>query len=160
MEVRIVVIADRENGIGRDNALLAHMPADLKHFKELTIGHPVIMGRKTFDSVGKPLPGRRNIVITTQDIEIAGAEVVHSLPEALELCGGTSHISVVGGATIYEQAIHVTDVIYLTRIHAVFEADTFFPAIDPHTWEETGRKDHEANEKNPFPYSFITYRRR
>ncbi len=158
-EIAMVVIADESNGIGKDNKLLAHMPADLKHFRNLTIGFPVIMGRITFDSVGnKPLPKRRNIIITSQkDLSYPDVEVAHSLKEALELCGDEERISIVGGATIYEQAMETSNIIHLTRIHHTFEADTFFPQIDPKIWKEVSEEYFEADEKNPFPYSFITY---
>ena len=136
------------------------MPADLKHFKKHTIGHPVIMGRKTFDSMGKALPHRRNIVITSQQLELEGCEVVNSLDDALAICGDEELVSIIGGATIFEQSLHQTDFIQLTCIHHTFEADTFFPEIDPQTWTITSKEDHDADEKNPYPYSFITYERR
>ena len=158
--IQIVVIVDQKNGIGKNNQLLCHMPADLKHFKQLTVGHPVIMGRKTYDSMGKPLPNRRNIVITKQDLEIDGCEVVHSVEEALELCTTEQLISIIGGATIFEQSMDLVDTVHLTCIHHTFEADTFFPKIDAELWVITEREDYEADEKNPYPYSFITYKRR
>jgi len=158
--IQIVVIVDQKNGIGKNNQLLCHMPADLKHFKQLTVGHPVIMGRKTYDSMGKPLPNRRNIVITKQSLEINGCEVVHSVDEALELCTTEGLVSVIGGATIFEQSMDLVDTIHLTCIHHTFEADTFFPKIDTDVWEVTAREDNEADEKNPYSYSFITYKKR
>ena len=159
-QISQVVVVDENNGIGKNNALLCHLPADLKHFKKLTVGYPVIMGRKTYDSMGKPLPNRRNIIITGQNIEIAGCEVVHSIEEALELCKGEEKISIVGGATIYEQSLALTDTIHLTRIHHTFDADTFFPEIKNNEWEEVSRERHEPDEKNGFPYSFITLRKK
>lgn len=158
--IQIVVVVDQKNGIGKNNQLLCHMPADLKHFKKHTIGHPVIMGRKTFDSMGKALPHRRNIVITNQQLELEGCEVVNSLDDALAICGDEELVSIIGGATIFEQSLHLTDFIQLTCIHHTFEADTFFPEIDPQTWTITSKEDHDADEKNPYPYSFITYERR
>ena len=158
--IQIVVIVDQKNGIGKNNQLLCHMPADLKHFKKLTLGHPVIMGRKTYDSMGKPLPNRRNIVITKQDLKIEGCEVVHSVKEALEICTAEELLSIIGGATIFEQSMDLVDAIHLTCIHHTFEADTFFPKIDNELWEVTAREDYEADEKNPYPYSFISYKRR
>ena len=160
MTIQIVVIVDEKNGIGKDNQLLCHMPADLKHFKKHTIGHPVIMGRKTFDSMGKALPNRRNIVITRQDLRIEGCEVVHSVEKALELCRGEELVSIIGGATIFEQSMDMVNEIHLTCMHHTFEADTFFPKIDTTMWKITDREDHEADEKNPYDYSFITYKRR
>ena len=160
MIVSIVVAIAENYAIGKNNQLLWHMPADLKHFKQITTGHTVIMGRKTFDSVGKPLPNRRNIIVTRQDIRIEGCEVVKSIDEALELCGGEEEVFIVGGAEIYKLAMSKTDRIYLTIIHHSFDADTLFPEIDYMEWQETAREDHQPDEKNKFPYSFITLERR
>lgn len=160
-EIAMVVIADENNGIGKDNKLLAHMPADLKHFRNLTIGFPVIMGRKTFDSVGsRPLPKRRNIIITSQkDLSYPEAEVVNSLEDALNLCRNEEKVSIVGGATIYEQSLNDANTIHLTRIHHTFEADTFFPKLDLSVWNEISNQYFEADEKNLFSYSFITFKK-
>lgn len=160
MNIIIVVAIAANNAIGKNNQLLWKLPADLKHFKEITTGHTVIMGRKTFDSVGKPLPNRRNIVITRQDIQIDGCEVVNSLHDALALCIGLPEVHIIGGAEIYKQAMPLTDVIYLTRVHQSFDADTFFPEIDEKTWKETAREDHQPDERNPIAYSFLTLKRR
>ncbi len=160
MNLRSVVIADEHNGIGKENRLLAHLPADLRHFKELTVGFPVIMGRKTFDSIKKPLPGRRNLVVSRQDLEFSGCEVFHSIEEALAAVADCPQVAIVGGAHIYEQTMDLVDTIYLTRIHHIFDADAFFPEIDPLHWVETERKRFEPDDKNGFPYSFITYQRR
>lgn len=157
MQIQIVVIVDQKNGIGKNNQLLCHMPADLKHFKGLTVGHPVIMGRKTFDSMGKALPKRRNIVITGQNLKFEGCETVHSLDEALKICQDEELVSIIGGATIFEQSMHLVNLLHITCIHHTFEADTFFPEIDHDKWKFTEREDHEADEKNPYPYSFLTY---
>jgi dihydrofolate reductase len=159
MTISIIVAIGENNAIGKDNQLLWHMPADLKHFKNITSGKSIIMGRKTFDSVGKPLPKRRNIVVTRQDITIPGCEVVKSIEEGLTLCKDEDEVFIGGGAEIYRQAIHLTDVIYLTIIHKNFDADTFFPDIDRKIWQETEREDHTPDEKNPHPYSFITLKR-
>jgi dihydrofolate reductase len=118
------------------------------------------MGRKTFDSVGKPLPKRRNIVVTRQDIQIEGCEVVKSIDEALELCKDEHEVFIGGGAEIYRQAMDKTDRIYLTIVHQSFDADTFFPTINHDLWVETSHTDHPADEKNNFPYSFITLERK
>lgn len=157
--IQLVVIADENNGIGKDNQLLCHLPADLRHFKRITIGAPVIMGRKTFDSMGKPLVNRRNIVITRQDISIDGCEIAHSLEAALSLCEGEEKISIIGGETIFRQAMPIANVIELTRLHHIFPADTFFPEIDKDRWEQTTSESHPADEKNPFPYTFISLRK-
>ena len=159
MIVTIVVAIAENHAIGKDNKLLWHLPKDLKHFKEITSGGTVIMGRKTYDSVGKPLPNRRNIIITRQQIEIAGCEVVNSLQAALDLCRDHKEVFIVGGAEIYKQAMPLTDRIYLTIVHENFEADTYFPEISKDIWKETERTDHEADEKNPLSFSFITLER-
>ena len=156
MTVTIVVAIAENYAIGKHNQLLWHMPADLRHFKQITSGHTVIMGRKTYDSVGKPLPNRRNIIITRQDIIIPGCEVVKSVDAALELCKGEEEVFIVGGAEIYKLAMNKTDRIYLTIIHHSFDADSFFPEIDYMEWKETAREDHRPDEKHKYAYSFIT----
>ncbi len=158
--IKTIVVATSENHvIGKDNKLLWHMPGDLKHFKDITTGHTVIMGRKTFDSVGKPLPNRRNVIITRQSITIEGCEVVNSIEAALSLCKDELEVFIVGGAEIYKQAMSITDRIYLTIIHKIFEGDSFFPEINKQEWKEVFREDHQPDHKNPLPYSFITYER-
>ena len=160
MIVSIVVAISENNAIGKNNQLLWYLPADLKHFKNITTGHTVIMGRKTYDSVGKPLPNRRNIIITRQDITIEGCEVVKSIEDALALCTAEEEAFIVGGAEIYRQSIHLTDRIYLTIVHQKFDADSFFPEINYTEWKETEHEDHQPDEKNKIPYSFITLDRR
>ncbi|MBD1366299.1 dihydrofolate reductase [Mucilaginibacter sp. ZT4R22] len=160
MTISIIVAIAENHAIGKNNQLLWHMPNDLKHFKTITSGRTIIMGRKTFDSVGKPLPKRRNIVVTRQDIEIPGCEVVKSIDEGLALCAHDDEVFIGGGAEIYRQAMAKTDRIYLTIIHKAFEADTFFPEIDYLQWQEVSREDFEPDEKNPLPYSFIQLNRR
>jgi dihydrofolate reductase len=159
MIVSIVVAVAQNNAIGKDNKLLWHLPKDLKHFKEITTGGTVIMGRKTYDSVGRPLPNRRNIIITRQQIEIAGCEVVNSVEAALDLCRDEAEVFIVGGAEIYKQAMPLTDRIFLTIVHENFEADTYFPEIKEDIWKQTDRQDYEPDEKNPLPYSFMTLER-
>ena len=154
-----LVVAMAENRvIGKENKLIWHLPADLKHFKNLTTGHPIIMGRKTFESIGKPLPNRTNIVITRQtDFEAEGCLVAHSLSEALMMAQQMdSDIFVIGGAEIYKQAMFLADTIYLTEVHHTFEGDTFFPEIDSVLWQETSREEHSADEKNTYNYAFVT----
>src|SRR5271165_6767188 len=129
MKISIVVAISENHVTGKDNKLLWHLPNDLKHFKEITTGHTVIMGRKTYDSVGKPLPKRRNIIITRQPITIEGCEVVNSIEAALVLCKDENEVFIVGGAEIYKQSIKLTDRIYLTIVHKKFEGDSFFPEI-------------------------------
>ena len=159
MIVAIIEAIGENNAIGKNNQLLWHMPNDLKHFQDVTSGRTIIMGRKTFDSVGKPLPKRRNIVVTRQDITIPGCEIVKSIEDGLALCKGEDEVFIGGGAEIYKLAMHLTDRIYLTIIHKSFDADTFFPEIDKTEWKEVKREDFEPDEKNPLPYSFITLER-
>jgi dihydrofolate reductase len=157
MTITIVVAISENHVIGKDNKLLWYLPNDLKHFKDITTGHTVIMGRKTYESVGKPLPKRRNIIITRQDIKIEGCEVVNSIEAALKLAAGEEEVFIVGGAEIYKQAMTFTDRIYLTIVHKEFDGDSFFPEINLNDWKEVAREDHEPDEKNSLPYSFITY---
>ena len=160
MIVSMVVAIAENNAIGKNNQLLWYLPADLKHFRVITTGHTVIMGRKTYDSVGKPLPNRRNIIITRQDMTIEGCEVVKSIEEALALSSSEEEVFIVGGAEIYKQSMHLTDRIYLTIVHQKFDGDSFFPEIEDAEWQETERADYEPDEKNKLPYSFITLERR
>ena len=161
MKISIVVVADENNGIGKNNQLLCHLPADLKHFKNLTTGNAIVMGRKTFDSIGKPLPNRKNIVITRQpDLVIEGCEVVQSIQAAIESSANEKEVCIVGGAEIYKQSLEITDIIHLTKIHHTFDADAFFEVIDPTIWELTSNVEHQVDEKNKYPYSFITYMKR
>lgn len=157
----LVVAISENNAIGKDNELLWHLPADLKHFKNTTSGHTIIMGRKTYDSIGKPLPNRRNIVITRQkDLQIEGIEVVNSLEEAISLCENEDKVFIIGGAEIYKQALPLVHKIELTRVHQEFEANAFFPELDGETWKETWKEDHLPDEKNKFAYTFSTLERR
>jgi len=159
MIVSDVVAISENHVIGKDNKLLWYLPRDLKHFKDITTGHAIIMGRKTYDSVGKPLPKRRNIIVTRQDITIEGCEVVNSIEAALALCAGEEEVFIVGGAEIYKLALHLTNRIYLTIVHKNFDGDSFFPEINKQEWKEVLREDHQPDEKNSLPYSFITLER-
>jgi len=156
------VVAIAENyAIGKNNELLWYLPADLKHFKAVTSGHTVIMGRKTYDSIGKPLPNRRNVVITRKkDLLIPGVEITHSVEEALELCGNEAEVFVIGGAEIYQSALDRTDRIYLTTVQDSFEADAYFPEIDWEQWHETEIEKHLPDEKNKLAYTFSTLLRK
>ena len=177
MSVSLIVAVSQNGVIGKNNQLPWRLPEDLKRFKQLTMGHPILMGRKTFESIGKPLPGRTNIVITRQKgFSCCGALTAGSLDEALRMCdrGATAQRSqemaalslgadheeteeafVIGGATLYEQTLPQADKIYLTLIHRDFEGDTFFKWNNT-GWKETAREDHLSD---PLPYSFITYSR-
>jgi len=160
MKISIVVAMAANRVIGRDNQLPWHLPADLKHFKQLTLGKPVVMGRKTYASIGRPLPERTNIVVTRDhDYGAPGCVVVHSLDEALAAAGDCAEVMVIGGAGIYRQVLPRTDTLYLTRVHAEFEGDTLFPELDATQWREVARTDCAADEKNPWPYSFLKLER-
>lgn len=157
--IAIVVAAAENNLIGKDNGLAWHLPADLRHFKQITLGHPILMGRKTYESIGKPLPGRTSIVITTQeDYEAPGCLVAHSLQEAVEQAKQLEEemICIIGGAEIYRQALPLTDKIYLTRIHHTFEGDAYFPELKEENWVVSEQEYHEADEKNKYSFSFMT----
>lgn len=158
-----IAVAVGENfAIGKNNQLLWHMPADLKFFKQTTSGHTVVMGRKTFDSVGRPLPNRRNIIITRDpELKIDGAEVVNSLDEAISITKNEEKsIFIVGGAEIYRQALPKTAILYLTTIHHTFDADTFFPEIDRNDWNVISSDSHKADEKNKYNYTFEVLERK
>lgn len=161
VSLSIIVAADDQNVIGGHNKLLWHLPADFKRMKELTMGHPLIMGRKTHESIGRALPGRRNIVITRQDVTYPGCDVVQSLDEALIAVKDdpSGEAFIFGGGEIYRQAMPKVSRIYLTRVHGKFEGDVTFPEIDPEEWREILREDHEADAENPHAYSFVTYER-
>jgi len=151
--INIIVAASLNNVIGKDNKLLWRQSADLKRFKELTTGKTVVMGRKTYDSIGKPLPNRRNIVITRQSIEIPGCEVVNSLEEALKL---DNEIFIIGGGEIYQKSIILADKIFFTLIQTEVEGDTYFPVLGDE-WKIESKEDFLKDEKNQFDYQFINY---
>lgn len=156
-----IIVAVAQNGIiGGDNTLLWHISEDLKHFKAITTGHPVVMGRKTYESLGRPLPNRRNVVITRQDgFEAPGCDVVNSLDAAFALFGSDEEIFVIGGGEIYAQALEVADKFYLTVVHKDYEGDTSFPEWDRGLWREVSRESYERGEKFEFPFDFIEYAR-
>jgi dihydrofolate reductase len=163
MKLSLIAAAANNNVIGRENRLIWHLPADLKHFKNLTMGHTMIMGRKTFESIGGPLKGRRTIVISRkQNYDAKGCEVAHSLEEAIKMVKTEKEVFVAGGAEIYQQAIGLKWArrIFLTRIYANFEGDAFFPEVDKDQWEIIDRTDHQPDEKNKYSYSFFTYKRK
>ncbi len=159
--IALIAAVARNGVIGRDNRLPWHLPADLRHFRRLTLGKPVLMGRRTFESLGRPLPGRTNIVLTRDpDFHAPGCIVVHSLPEGIAAAGECEELMVMGGAALYEAALPLADRMYLTRIHHAFAGDTRFAAYDEKEWVTTAREDHAPDEDNPYPYSFITLHRR
>jgi dihydrofolate reductase len=161
METAIIVVIANNNAIGRNNDLLCHLPGDLKHFKEITSGYTVIMGRNTFFSLPKgALPKRRNIVLSFDDEKFEGCETALSIDEALKLCANDEKVFFMGGASIYKQAFPIVDKLYLTRLHADFEADTFFPEIDFSKWEKTFSEHHEATKESPYSYTYENYKRK
>jgi len=150
----------RNRVIGRNNALPWHLPADLIRFKSLTMGHAVILGRKTFDAIGKPLPGRRWIVLTRdRGWRHPGVDLAHDLDQALLGVAGDAEVFVAGGAEVYAQALARADRIYLTVIHAEIEGDARFPELEPTEWTLVEDQRHEADERHAFPYSFRRYER-
>lgn len=161
MTISLVVAAATNNVIGKDNQLLWKLPNDMRFFKNVTWGMPVIMGRKTFESLAEPLKGRKNIVLSRQAAEADGAIVVKSLDDALFLAKqmDMKEVMVVGGGEIYTQAMEKARRIYLTRVEAEPEGDTYFPAIDPKKWRLVRQDDHEADEKHAYNYSFQVWER-
>ena len=162
MIISLIVAIGKNNEIGKDNHMLCHMPADLKHFKKITSDHTVIMGRKTFDSLPKgPLPNRKNIVISrNKDLKINGVFVYPSIDYALIKSIDEDEVFIIGGAEIYKQTIHDADKLYLTKIHTTFkDADSFFPEIDYKEWKTISQETFPADEKNPHSYTFIELER-
>ncbi|MDP6183151.1 MAG: dihydrofolate reductase [Gammaproteobacteria bacterium] len=156
MRINIVVAMSRNAIIGRDGGLPWRLPADLRHFKSVTMGNPIIMGRKTHESIGRELPGRLNIVVSKQaDFRAPGCRVAHSLNAALEAAGAAGEVMIVGGAALYAEALARTERIYLTEVHAALDGDTEFPPIDWTEWSETDRQSYTADDKNKHDYSFV-----
>jgi dihydrofolate reductase len=156
----IIVAVSENNAIGKDNKLLWHLPADLKRLKAITMGHYLIMGRKTFDSLGRPLPGRPHVVISrNKDLKLEGATVVGTLDEALALAKDDPEPFIFGGGDIFKMAMPLVQKIYLTRVHKHFEGDAYFPELDAKEWHLTDKQDFEPDEKNTLPYSYEEYRR-
>jgi dihydrofolate reductase len=157
----IVVAMDRKNGIGADNDLLwqRDLPTDLAHFRKLTKNGSVIMGRKTFESIGRPLPDRENIVVSSRPTGVQGVLTAVSLTSAYALA--RYPVFVIGGGQVYAQALEDMDVLYVTEVDAVFsQATVFFPEIDPKVWKEIAREHHQADEKNKYDFDFVTYEKR
>ena len=160
--IEAIVAIDENGAIGRQGNLLCHLPADMKHFKEVTMGSSIIMGRKTFESFPRrPLPGRQNIVITRNAAwQYPGVTVVHSVEEAIA-AAETDTVFVIGGADVYEQTLPLVEVLHLTLIHARWaSADVFFPALDMNEWQEVSREHHESDHRNAYEFDFITLKRR
>ena len=161
MIISIIAGMDKNRLIGQGDRLPWRLPADMKHFRRYTLGKPVLMGRKTFESIGKPLPKRTNIILThDRDYQATGCVVTHSIAEALDTAAGCEEVMIIGGASIYELFLPRADRLYLTYIQGCFEGDVYFPTFDLSDWQEVKRVDCQPNEKNPHPYSFIFLHRR
>lgn len=170
MKIALIVAMARNRVIGKNNTMPWHLPEDLRYFKRITLNKPVIMGRNTFESIGKPLPQRSNIIISRNPAyQAAGATVVNSLEQALlqaqhllqkQQAPQDSELMIIGGAQIYSQALPLAERLYLTEVAAEPEGDAFFPAFDRSNWQEVAREDHKACERNPYDYSFIVLDRK
>lgn len=160
MKLSMIAAMGNNRAIGLDNKMPWHLPADLKWFKKTTLGSPIIMGRKTYESIGFPLPGRLNIIMSRNtDLEIEGCTVVNSLEAAITKAAGFDEVFITGGAHLYEKFLEDADKLYLTLIDQDFVGDTFFPDYSIYEWNEVERIDNPADDKNPYPYSFITLER-
>ncbi|GAB1233339.1 dihydrofolate reductase [Ferrigenium sp. UT5] len=160
-KLSLIVAMAQNRTIGINNSLPWRCPEDLKHFKALTMGHHLIMGRKTFDSIGKPLPGRTTVVVTRdRNLKIEGCLIAHSLPEAVAACTDDPEIFIVGGADIYAQSLNLADTLYITEIQQAVEGDARFPDFDKNAWAESSREIRSQTVPQPLDYHFVTYRRR
>ena len=159
MTLSIIAAINQKRGIGYQNKLLYWLPNDLKRFKALTTGHTILMGRHTFESLPKgALPNRRNVVLSRKDLHFEGAECFHTLEEALKSCKEEEEVFIIGGATLYTEALPLADRLYLTEVEDdQVPADTFFPEIDRHIWQEKSRECHPTDEKHLYSYSFVDY---
>jgi dihydrofolate reductase len=159
--ISIIVAYGLSREIGLNNQLLWHLPNDLNHFKQITMGHPIVMGRKTFESIGRPLPGRVNVIVTRNtDFKPEGCLVVNSLQDAFKATMPAQDVMIIGGADIYEQTLPIADRIYATEVKAHLKADKYFPVLPPNQWEEISRKINPADEKNAIEHDFVVYKRK
>ncbi|MGJ9384093.1 dihydrofolate reductase [Salipaludibacillus sp. CF4.18] len=159
--ISMIAAMSENNVIGKDGQMPWHLPGDLQFFKQTTNGHSIVMGRKTFESIGRPLPKRRNIVLTrNNDFSAEGVEVINNFSEMDKLVKDEEEFFVIGGATIYEQLLPLADRLYITEIHESFEGDTFFPAIDDGQWEVVASKKGKVDERNSHAHTFLTYERK
>lgn len=157
MKISLIVAQSINHVIGKNNQLPWHLPADLKHFKNLTMGKPIIMGRKTFESIGKPLPGRRNIVISRDKRFFAdGCDIFHSIDDALNAVTTEKEVMIIGGANLYSQVLHRAECIYMTIVDAKFDGDVFFPELNVE-WTISSEEKFLPNGKNMYPYRFLVY---
>lgn len=159
--ISFIVAMANDNVIGKDGKMPWHLPNDLKYFKRVTTGYPVLMGRKTYESIGKPLANRRNIVLTRdKSFHADGIEVIHSLKEVEPLMKDSEEFFVIGGATLYEQLLPLADRLYVTKIHAQFEGDTYFPQIDEDEWQVVHQEQGIIDDKNVYEHTFYVYERK
>ncbi|MBD8068077.1 dihydrofolate reductase [Bacillus sp. PS06] len=159
--ISLLVAIDKNRLIGKDNDLPWHLPADLAYFKQVTMGHSIVMGRKTYESIGRPLPGRENIVITRDEsYSIEGCKVIHSIDEILQLNSADQELFVIGGSEIFKGILPFADKLYLTEIDEEFEGDTYFPEIHFEDWELDSKEKGVKDEKNPYDYYFCVYKKR
>lgn len=157
-ELSLIVAMDRNRLIGSGNQLPWHLPADLRFFKQTTMGKPIVMGRKTHQSIGKALPGRRNIIVTRDpDFSAENCEIVHGIDAAMELCTACEEVMLIGGASLYQQTLERATRLYITQIHHEFDGDTWFPEFDYSAWRIENRSDFDADQSNPYAYSFIKF---
>lgn len=160
-QLTLIVARARNGVIGANGTLPWRLPEDLAHFKRTTMGHPIVMGRKTWESIGRPLPGRRNIVVSRRvQLAVAGTEVAPSLDAALALCAGAGEVFVIGGAQLYREALPRAQRLVVTEIDADFEGDTLWDALDPGQWQVTAREHRPPTVERPFALDFVTYERR
>ena len=160
MRISIIVAMDRNSVIGKDGTLPWHLSSDLQHFKKITMGKPIVMGRKTHESIGRPLPGRENVVVTSDsEYQAPGCTVLNSIESVFQKFSRIDEIIIMGGADLYRQLLDRANRIYLTEVHAELAGDTYFPAFDRESWEEIERYDFRADEKNEYDYSFVILER-
>ncbi len=155
----LIAIIDQAGGLGKNQQLLCHLPADLAHFKKITLGKPIIMGRKTFAAIGRILPGRPNIIVSHQQLTIPGATVVSSLDAALAMSNASPEVVIIGGGQLFAEALPVAQQLYLTVIHHRFDADVFFPPLDHEHWCDVETVFRARDEQNPFDLTFHRYQR-
>jgi len=156
MQLSIIVAMDRNRVIGKGDSLPWHISSDLKNFKKITMGKPIVMGRKTHESIGRPLPGRENIILTRDEsYQAEGCTILHSMYELFEHCKDVEEVMITGGAEIYKLALNDAFHLYLTEVHTEIEGDTFFPEFDRSQWKEVSRQDFRADDKNEYDYSFV-----
>ena len=161
MTISIIAAIGNNGVIGKDNKLPWDLPADMKHFQRLTMGKPIIMGQKTFESIGRPLPGRKNIILTRDNnFQPPNCIIAHSIKEALEAADSAEEVMICGGASVYEQFLPFANKMYLTLIHHDFDGDAFFPKFDYNNWQEKERIENQPDEENPYKYTFLNLERK